>query len=277
MGIRIGISNADGDVEVMESVDLVQAMGEEPQGQAQVMVMGLEEGEARELVTDEETAAEAEAQAELIAEGGGGVEAVDMEVEVEEATGSIRIRRRGSGAVDGSGEGSRDENWEVIPVEYATEATSASFIEARMPDHAHGKGSLRSRLASKLKSKHGNSTGSLPLDVHGKSNQHLSVPLTRLSSSAASSSSALSASSQPPQSSGSSISSRPPKDLPLLSSFQHEMIYNLNTTLPQLRKYLAYFPDQRNCHGSIICRDESWPGHRSGKGVVDHWSGGFRW
>ena len=58
---------------------------------------------------------------------------------------------------------------------------------------------------------------------------------------------------------------------PMITPEQKQMIIALNS-LPQLKKYMAYFPNVRNAHGPIICRDvKKYPHHRKGEGVLRHW------
>ena len=58
---------------------------------------------------------------------------------------------------------------------------------------------------------------------------------------------------------------------PMITPEQKQMIAALNA-LPQLKKYKAYFPNVRNTHALIICRDvKNFPHHRKGEGVLRHW------
>ncbi|KAG5637683.1 hypothetical protein H0H81_003599 [Sphagnurus paluster] len=74
--------------------------------------------------------------------------------------------------------------------------------------------------------------------------------------------------------SGPSSSSKPAPEQPILSPLQHKIVGWLNQ-LP-LRKDLAYFPDVRNSHGMIVCRDaHRFKVHRRGEGIVRHWAASF--
>jgi hypothetical protein len=58
---------------------------------------------------------------------------------------------------------------------------------------------------------------------------------------------------------------------PIITPEQKQMIAALNS-LPQLKKYMAYFPNVANAHGPIICRDvKGYPHHKRGEGVLRHW------
>ena len=58
---------------------------------------------------------------------------------------------------------------------------------------------------------------------------------------------------------------------PMITPEQKQMIAALNS-LPQLKKYMAYFPNVRNAHAPIICRDiKNFPHHKRGEGVLRHW------
>jgi hypothetical protein len=58
---------------------------------------------------------------------------------------------------------------------------------------------------------------------------------------------------------------------PVITPEQKQMIAALNS-LPQLKKYMAYFPNVANAHGPIICRDvKKYPHHKRGEGVLRHW------
>ena len=62
---------------------------------------------------------------------------------------------------------------------------------------------------------------------------------------------------------------------PMITSEQKQMIAALNS-LPQLKKYMAYFPNVRNAHGPIVCRDvKKYPHHKMGEGVLRHWADHF--
>lgn len=57
----------------------------------------------------------------------------------------------------------------------------------------------------------------------------------------------------------------------LITPEQKQMIAALNS-LPRLQKYMAYFPNVRNAHAPIICRDiKNFPHHKRGEGVLRHW------
>ena len=58
---------------------------------------------------------------------------------------------------------------------------------------------------------------------------------------------------------------------PTITPEQKQMIAALNA-LPRLKRYMAYFPNVRNAHAPIICRDvKNFPHHRRGEGVLRHW------
>ena len=58
---------------------------------------------------------------------------------------------------------------------------------------------------------------------------------------------------------------------PMITPEQKQMIAALNS-LPRLKKYIAYFPNVRNAHAPIICRDiKNFPHHKRGEGVLRHW------
>lgn len=58
---------------------------------------------------------------------------------------------------------------------------------------------------------------------------------------------------------------------PELSAVQKQSIHSMNA-LPKLTKYMAYFPDVRNAHALLVCRDvQRFPSHRRGEGVLRHW------
>ena len=62
---------------------------------------------------------------------------------------------------------------------------------------------------------------------------------------------------------------------PMITPEQKQMIAALNS-LPQLKKYMAYFPNVRNAHGPIVCRDvKKYPHHKMGEGVLRHWADHF--
>ena len=62
---------------------------------------------------------------------------------------------------------------------------------------------------------------------------------------------------------------------PLITPEQKQMIAALNS-IPQLKKYMAYFPNVINAHAPIICRDiKNFPHHKSGEGVLRHWIDDF--
>ncbi|KAL0950171.1 hypothetical protein HGRIS_010164 [Hohenbuehelia grisea] len=63
----------------------------------------------------------------------------------------------------------------------------------------------------------------------------------------------------------------PRKGHAILTPVQTKIIARLNT-LP-LKKSLAYFPNMRNSHGIVVCRDVNrFPVMRGGEGVVRHWA-----
>ncbi|KAF5383782.1 hypothetical protein D9615_003712 [Tricholomella constricta] len=65
-----------------------------------------------------------------------------------------------------------------------------------------------------------------------------------------------------------------PREQPILSPLQHKIAGWLNQ-LP-LRKELAYFPDVRNAHALIVCRDvKRFEAHRRGEGIIRHWAASF--
>jgi hypothetical protein len=58
---------------------------------------------------------------------------------------------------------------------------------------------------------------------------------------------------------------------PNITPEQKQMIAALNS-LPRLKKYMAYFPNVRNAHAPIVCRDiKNFPHHKRGAGVLRHW------
>jgi len=58
---------------------------------------------------------------------------------------------------------------------------------------------------------------------------------------------------------------------PMITPEQKQMIAALNS-LPRLKKYMAYFPNVRNAHAPIVCRDvKNFPHHKRGEGVLKHW------
>ena len=58
---------------------------------------------------------------------------------------------------------------------------------------------------------------------------------------------------------------------PVITPEQKQMIAAINS-LPQLKKYMAYFPNVINAHAPIICRDiKTFPHHKRGEGVLRHW------
>jgi hypothetical protein len=58
---------------------------------------------------------------------------------------------------------------------------------------------------------------------------------------------------------------------PVITPEQKQMIAALNS-LPRLKKYMAYFPNVRNAHAPIVCRDiTNYPHHKRGEGVLRHW------
>lgn len=62
---------------------------------------------------------------------------------------------------------------------------------------------------------------------------------------------------------------------PILLPVQREIIASLNT-LPNLKKYVAYFPGLMNAHAVIVCRDvKRFEIHRKGEGVLNHWADHF--
>ncbi|KAF8074750.1 DUF676-domain-containing protein [Lyophyllum atratum] len=66
----------------------------------------------------------------------------------------------------------------------------------------------------------------------------------------------------------------PAREQPILSPVQVKIAGWLNR-LP-LHKQLAYFPDVRNAHAMIVCRDvKRFEAHRRGEGIVRHWATSF--
>ena len=62
---------------------------------------------------------------------------------------------------------------------------------------------------------------------------------------------------------------------PILTPAHLKMIETLNS-IPQLKKYRAYFPYVRNAHSVIIVRDPGvFPMHMDGMGVLEHWADRF--
>ncbi|KAJ6619472.1 putative serine esterase-domain-containing protein [Mycena sp. CBHHK59/15] len=69
-------------------------------------------------------------------------------------------------------------------------------------------------------------------------------------------------------------SSKAARDQPILTPTQRRIAAALNR-LPILRER-AWFPDARNSHAVIICRDvRNFEAHRAGEGVLRHWAGAF--
>ncbi|TFK63409.1 DUF676-domain-containing protein [Pluteus cervinus] len=63
-------------------------------------------------------------------------------------------------------------------------------------------------------------------------------------------------------------------DHPILTPLQRRIAANLNK-LP-LKKELAFFPNVRNAHAVIVCRDiKRFELHKMGEGVVKHWANSF--
>jgi hypothetical protein len=61
---------------------------------------------------------------------------------------------------------------------------------------------------------------------------------------------------------------------PIISP-NHKKIVNWLNLLP-IKKEIAYFPDVRNSHAIIVCRDvEHFESHRKGEGVLRHWANSF--
>ncbi|KAG5637684.1 hypothetical protein H0H81_003600 [Sphagnurus paluster] len=61
---------------------------------------------------------------------------------------------------------------------------------------------------------------------------------------------------------------------PILTPLHHKIVMWLNQ-LP-LRKELAYFPNARNSHAMIVCRDvKRFEAHRLGEGILRHWAASF--
>lgn len=62
---------------------------------------------------------------------------------------------------------------------------------------------------------------------------------------------------------------------PLITPEQKQMIAALNS-LPRLKKHMAYFPNVRNAHAPMVCRDvKNFPHHTRGEGVLRHWIDNF--
>jgi hypothetical protein len=63
---------------------------------------------------------------------------------------------------------------------------------------------------------------------------------------------------------------------PIITPEQKQMIAALNS-LPQLKKYMAYFPNVSNAHGTIVCRDVKWfPHHKTGEREKSIFFRGYR-
>ena len=61
---------------------------------------------------------------------------------------------------------------------------------------------------------------------------------------------------------------------PIISP-NHKKIVNWLNLLP-IKKEIAYFPEVRNSHPIIVCRDvEHSESHRKGEGVLRHWANSF--
>jgi hypothetical protein len=70
-------------------------------------------------------------------------------------------------------------------------------------------------------------------------------------------------------------STKTSKQSPRATPAQRKMAAALNA-LPQLKKELAYIPDVRNSHGTIISRDiQNFEFHKIGEGVLRHWADAF--
>jgi hypothetical protein len=55
----------------------------------------------------------------------------------------------------------------------------------------------------------------------------------------------------------------------------HKKIVNWLNLIP-IKKEIAYFPEVRNSHAMIVCRDvERFEFHRQGEGVLRHWANSF--
>jgi hypothetical protein len=55
----------------------------------------------------------------------------------------------------------------------------------------------------------------------------------------------------------------------------HKKIVNWLNLIP-IKKKLAYFPEIRNSHAVIVCRDvENFEFHRQGEGLIRHWAKSF--
>ena len=55
----------------------------------------------------------------------------------------------------------------------------------------------------------------------------------------------------------------------------HRKIVNWLNLIP-IKKEFAYFPEVRNSHGVIVCRDvKRFEFHRRGEGVLRHWANSF--
>lgn len=55
----------------------------------------------------------------------------------------------------------------------------------------------------------------------------------------------------------------------------HRKIVNWLNLIP-IKKEIAYFPDVRNSHAMIVCRDvKRFEVHRQGEGVLRHWANSF--
>ncbi|KAJ7180653.1 DUF676-domain-containing protein [Mycena filopes] len=67
---------------------------------------------------------------------------------------------------------------------------------------------------------------------------------------------------------------KPPQEQPILTPTQRRCAELLNR-LP-IKKERAFFPDVRNSHAVIICRDvKRFEMHREGAGIVRHWASSF--
>jgi len=64
---------------------------------------------------------------------------------------------------------------------------------------------------------------------------------------------------------------KPPPKQPILTAHQRKIVAWLNQ-LP-LKKELTFFPDVRNAHGMIVCRDvKRFEIHQRGEGLVRKWA-----
>ncbi|KAG5645713.1 hypothetical protein DXG03_005408 [Asterophora parasitica] len=107
--------------------------------------------------------------------------------------------------------------------------------------------------------------GSATPDTESSSGATTPIPTALATSAPSSSSSTIG---------GKKKKAKHPPEQPILTPVQRKIAGWLNQ-LP-LRKELAYFPDLRNSHATIVCRDvKRFEAHRRGEGIIRHWAASF--